>query len=289
MALSLEEILKQQSGETVELEDSIDINSGGTFTLDEILNNKPTTPSQPEKKSNDSDESLEPEAEDNSNISGLTAATAGIISGAIKVPEGVISLAADLIDLGLDTNSAAKVEQFFDTLNPFEELAQERAIGRLTEALVQIGVPGAIGAKVATKLATKALNAKKTGNYLNLGSKNVKNGLKATENLNKLTGRQKFGAVVVGGLGKFIKYYKTNYSNPLMTYADRRFGEGLGYEKVGFEYYGETGVDYWYSDGRQRYDRFVVKAEVGKSEREKAAEMNLYKVWGCGSNIWVLR
>lgn len=95
--------------------------------------------------------------------------------------------------------------------------------------------------------------------------------------------------VVVGGLGKFIKYYKTNYSNPLMTYADRRFGEGLGYEKVGFEYYGETGVDYWYSDGRQRYDRFVVKAESGKSEREKAAEMNLYKVWGCGSNIWVLR
>ena len=162
MALSLEEILKKQSGEPIELEDNIDINSGGTFTLDEILNNKPTTPSQPEKKSNDSDESLEPEAEDNSNISGLTAATAGIISGAIKVPEGVISLAADLIDLGLDTNSAAKVEQFFDTINPFEELAQERAIGRLTEALIQIGIPGAVGAKVATKLATKALNAKKT-------------------------------------------------------------------------------------------------------------------------------
>jgi len=201
MALSLEEILKQQSGEFTQLEQNqIDIDSGGTFTLDEIINNKPATTSQPEKKSNQTDESLDPEAEDNSNISGLTAATAGIISGAIKVPEGVISLAADLIDLGLDTNSAAMVEQFFDTLNPFEELAQERAVGRLTEALVQIGVPGAIGARVATKLATKALNAKKTGNYLNLGSKNVRNGLKATENLNKLTGRQKFGAVVVGGL-----------------------------------------------------------------------------------------
>ena len=34
MALSLEEILKQQSGETIELEDNIDINSGSTFTLD---------------------------------------------------------------------------------------------------------------------------------------------------------------------------------------------------------------------------------------------------------------
>tara|TARA_B100000963_G_scaffold339228_1_gene336786 strand:+ start:545 stop:1924 length:1380 start_codon:yes stop_codon:yes gene_type:complete len=94
--------------------------------------------------------------------------------------------------------------------------------------------------------------------------------------------------VVVGGLGKFIKYYKNNYINDLMTYADRRFGEGLGYKKVGFQKYGETGIDYWYSDGRQRYDRFVVKAEGGKSEREKAAGMNLYKVWGCGSNIWVL-
>jgi len=201
MALSLEEILKQQSGESTELEkNQLDINNEDIFSLEEILKEKPSTISQPEKKSNDRNESLEPEAEDNSNISGLTAATAGLISGAIKVPEGVISLAADLIDLGLDTNSAAKVEQFFDTINPFEELAQERAVGRLTEALVQIGVPGAIGAKVATKLATKALNAKKTGNYLNLSSKNVKNGLKAAENLNKLTGRQKFGAVVAGGL-----------------------------------------------------------------------------------------
>lgn len=99
----------------------------------------------------------------------------------------------------------------------------------------------------------------------------------------------KLNTVVVGGLGKFIKYFKKNIETPLMTYADRRFGEGLGYEKVGFEYYGETGIDYWYSDGRQRYDRFIIKAEVGKSEREKAAEMNLYKVWGCGSNIWIMR
>ena len=98
----------------------------------------------------------------------------------------------------------------------------------------------------------------------------------------------KLNTVVVGGLGKLIKYFRKSNDTSIMTYADRRFGEGLGYEKVGFEYFGETGVDYWYSDGRQRYDRFIVKAEGGMSEREKAAEMNLYKVWGCGSNIWIL-
>lgn len=196
MAFDLNEILKNQSGTNT------DVDVKTTFDINELLEEekKPSTTSQPEKKFSDRNESLEPEAEDYSNISALTAATAGLISGVIKVPEGVVSLAADLIDLGLDTNSAAMVEQFFDTINPFEEIAKERAIGRLTEALVQIGVPATIGAKVATKLATKALNAKKTGNYLNLSSKNVKNGLKAAENLNKLTGRQKFGAVVAGGL-----------------------------------------------------------------------------------------
>ena len=94
--------------------------------------------------------------------------------------------------------------------------------------------------------------------------------------------------VVVGGLSKLLKHFNNLYDFKIMTYADRRFGEGLGYEKVGFEYYGNTGIDYWYSDGRHRFDRFVIKTDGSMSEREKAAEMNLYKVWGCGSNIWVL-
>ena len=142
---------------------------------------------------------LTPDAEDNNEVSSITAGVAGIASGLIKVPEGVVSLGAELIDLGLDTNTAVSVEQFFDKINPFEEVAQERAVGRLTEALVQIGIPGTIGAKVATKLATKAINAKKAGNYLNVASKNVKQGADTAQKLNRLTGRQKFGAVVAGG------------------------------------------------------------------------------------------
>ncbi len=93
---------------------------------------------------------------------------------------------------------------------------------------------------------------------------------------------------VVGGLSKLIKNFLKNESNnKIMTYADRRFGEGLGYEKVGFKSYGDSGIDYWYSDGINRYDRFTVKSDNVMSEKEKAVEMGLYKVWGCGSNIWV--
>jgi hypothetical protein len=138
-------------------------------------------------------------AEEDNEISWYTAAAAGIASGIIKIPEGVVSLAAELIDLGADTNTAAEVENFFDKINPFEEIAEERAIGKITETLLSIGVPGAAGFKLGTKLANKALTAKKTGNYAKLGSKNVYKGTAMADQLNKKVGRQKFIAGIMGG------------------------------------------------------------------------------------------
>ena len=107
-----------------------------------------------------------------SETNALVAGVAGVASGLIKIPEGVVSLAAELIDLGLDTEYAVDVEKFFDKLNPFEEVAEERAIGKLTEAITSIAIPGAVGFKAATKLADKALKAKRAGNYANLASPN---------------------------------------------------------------------------------------------------------------------
>ena len=40
----------------------------------------------------------------------------GVASGIFKIPEGVVSLGANLIDLGAGTNTAANVEKFFDTI-----------------------------------------------------------------------------------------------------------------------------------------------------------------------------
>ncbi len=139
-----------------------------------------------------------PEAEDNNEVSGATAFAAGLASGAIKVGEGVVSLGAELIDLGGDTNTAAAVEQFFDDLNPFEEIAEQRAVGRLTEALIQIGVPGGAGAKAAT-MAARALKAKRAGKYVNFKGKNLKKGTAKVKQLNDLSGKQRFAAIVAGG------------------------------------------------------------------------------------------
>lgn len=112
-------------------------------------------------------------AERDSEVSWYKALGAGLLSGAIKVPEGIVSLGAELIDLGADSDIAADVEQFFDKLNPFEEIAEERLIGKLTESIVQIGVPGGIGFKVANKaarsLTSKALKARRGPAYAQFG------------------------------------------------------------------------------------------------------------------------
>ena len=139
-----------------------------------------------------------PEGENS--VSQLEAGLAGILSGVLKIPEGFVSLGAELMDLtGLTVNSAARVEDFFDRINPFEEVAEQKAAGKILEALVSIGVPAGAGAKLASTLATKALKARKAGTYVNLKGKNVRKGMEKVYKLNDKARLARFGAAVTGG------------------------------------------------------------------------------------------
>src|SRR6056300_990767 len=178
-----------------------------------------------EKQSNqlDIDNSLNQEkenktlkkVEDENEVSALTSFTSGVLSGLIKIPEGFASVTAELFDAGggalfgapvLDEKSisyAAEVEKFFDTINPFEELAQERATGKISEALTQIGTFGTLGAKAAIKgaeqIASKLINAKKAGKLVNTKNKNIKKGLDKADEYNKITGAKRYGVIALGG------------------------------------------------------------------------------------------
>ena len=143
------------------------------------------------------------DAEEGNEVSWYKAGAAGIASGVLKVPEGVFSLAAELIDLGADTDTAASVEAFFDKLNPFEEIAEKHGAGKLTEALVQIGIPGAYGFKLGSKLAGSYMDARKAGKLMQLGKNQAsKNWFKKGElakKLNNQAGYVKFAAGTLGG------------------------------------------------------------------------------------------
>ena len=105
-----------------------------------------------------------------SDVNSISSFMAGFGSGLFKIPEGVVSLGATLIDLGAGTDKATEVEEFFADINPFDEYAEATAAGRLSELLVNLAVPAGLAAKKAGQMANVALAAKKGGKYLKFGA-----------------------------------------------------------------------------------------------------------------------
>ena len=64
--------------------------------------------------------SLRPEAEDYSDIGTLQSIFAGLGSGLIQIPKGVMSLGASVYDLVNDTDKAAEIERYFDDLTELD-------------------------------------------------------------------------------------------------------------------------------------------------------------------------
>jgi hypothetical protein len=91
---------------------------------------------------------------------------AAIPSGIFKIFEGVATLGATLMDLGVDKNRAESVEAFFDKINPFDEAASATALGKITELIVNLGVPGAPAFRIASGLTNATKAAKAAGKYI---------------------------------------------------------------------------------------------------------------------------
>ena len=141
-------------------------------------------------------------AEDNNKISTTRSVLSGLASGVFKIPEGFASLGASVIDLGLGTKSAESVEKFFADINPFDEAAEATTAGKITELVVNLGIPGGYAFKLGSSLAKEALLAKKAGKYLDITG-DVAGGLKKTDQLNKTGKAIQFGSgAIAGGLAE---------------------------------------------------------------------------------------
>ena len=95
-----------------------------------------------------------------------TSMAAAIPSGIFNIFEGVATLGATLLDLGVDKDRAEAVEDFFDKINPFDEAANATAAGKITELIVNLGVPGVPAFNMASGLAKATKAAKQSGKYL---------------------------------------------------------------------------------------------------------------------------
>ena len=137
-------------------------------------------------------------AEKNNSVGTIESMLSGVASGLIAIPKGFFSLGASLMDLGVNSGKAAAVEKWFDDLTEFDEKAEASAAGKITEALVNIGIPGGIAFKSASGLAKASMLAAKNNKYVKLGNKSL---VGAADEALELTAKGKGRQFVAGALG----------------------------------------------------------------------------------------
>ena len=141
----------------------------------------------------------------NNKVGTFESMLAGVGSGLIAIPKGLFSLGASLMDLGVNSGKAAKVEQWFDDLTEWDEKAEATAAGKITELLVNIGIPGGVAFKAASGMSKAAMIAAKNKKYVNLSNPNlVKAADKALELTAKGKGRQFIAGALGGGLAEGV-------------------------------------------------------------------------------------
>ena len=138
------------------------------------------------------------QAESNNKVGVLESMLAGVGSGLISIPKGFFSLGASLLDLGVDSGKAARVEAWFDDLTDLDEKAEATAAGKITELLVNIGIPGGLAFKGAGNLAKSAMLASKNNKYVKLNNPKL---VKATDEALELTAKGKGRQFMAGAIG----------------------------------------------------------------------------------------
>jgi hypothetical protein len=181
----------------------------------------------------------EPETETNLAVS----VASGIGSGLIKIPLGLVSVAAEIYDatqgegVTYDDSAVARLEKFIDesvvgdVINGLEDKARDTAAGRITEALVQVGVPAARAAKIAGNISVKVINGIQKGKRVSATGKQGKNLLKGAQKANELNRAarySKYAATSVGGAGGAALVYDIE---DIGTFGDIAPGIGTGLDR----------------------------------------------------------
>jgi len=166
-----------------------------------------------------------------------------ITSGLIKIPYGWFNLGAMVIDFASDENlpvdqgAVARLDRWFEqtylggVMKFSEEKAKENALGRLVEVIVQMyggwKTVGTQGVKVTEKamgILDKAYDAIKNGKYVKTTkNSNLTKSIKDVKKFNKLSGKQKFISVAVGGAAAGAVVYD---AENIGTFGDLFFDEG---------------------------------------------------------------
>lgn len=102
----------------------------------------------------------------------------------------------------------------------------------------------------------------------------------------------KLDTVIIGGANKLFKFFEGKFlPNKVTTYCDRRWFTGNVYKKMGFNLEAETAINYFYTRGSSRVNRFnfrkskLVKEGFSeeKTEKQIMLERGYHRIYDCGN------
>lgn len=97
---------------------------------------------------------------------------------------------------------------------------------------------------------------------------------------------------VVGGISKLVKNIGLS---DCLTYADKRYGDGIGYSKVGFVKMKDSAPNYFYFHkkdhdtlySRNKFQKHkILNVDMSKSEYENMLAQDYDRIWDCGNSVY---
>ena len=97
---------------------------------------------------------------------------------------------------------------------------------------------------------------------------------------------------VVGGISKLVKNIDLS---DCITYADKRYGDGIGYSKVGFVKMKDSTPNYFYFHkkdhdilhSRNKFQKHrIPNVDISKSEYENMLARDYDRIWDCGNSVY---
>ena len=108
----------------------------------------------------------------------------------------------------------------------------------------------------------------------------------------------KLDTTVIGGASRLLKNFISEYQpKNIKSYADRRWGNGGLYRKLGFRLDAVNKPNYWYVKSLKRFHRFGFRKDKlndmgydieNKTEKEITESMGLYRIYDCGTLSFIL-
>lgn len=103
---------------------------------------------------------------------------------------------------------------------------------------------------------------------------------------------------IIGGASKLLSYFIKKYNpNEIISYANRRFGDGDLYVKLKFDFIKNTDVNYSYVINKKRENRFKHRKDIlvkngydkNKTEHEIMLSRGIYRIYDCGTKLFKMK